>query len=72
MERHHHHGTVLTEIQRSLNVGSTTQLVLSLTRLDPTDPLHTNQRVGVYRAHILEHFLPISKEPPNPLASTEC
>ena len=30
------------------------------------------QRDGIFRVHILEHFLPISKQTLNPSASTEC
>ena len=33
---------------------------------------HLSQRDGKYREHILEHFLPKSKQTPKPLACKEC
>ena len=42
--------------------------VITIARMPTTS---INQRDGIYRECILEHFLPISKETPKPSASTE-
>ena len=39
---------------------------------DAQSKIWKSQRDGIYRESILEHFLPISKQTPKPLAYKEC
>ena len=47
-------------------IGSTIDKLIALSKP------YSEQRDGIYRERILEHFLPKSKQTPKPLAYIEC